>query len=77
MMPFSLLSGLATPLRNMPMFLQYLTLINPLRYAIDLAHRVHLEGAGLDRLSSDLWPLAIMATVTLSGASWLFRHRVG
>jgi ABC-2 type transport system permease protein len=47
MMPFALLSGLATPISSMPEILQYLTLINPLRYAIDIAHRVYLEGAGL------------------------------
>ncbi len=28
--------------------MQYFTLINPLRYAIDIAQRVYLEGAGLD-----------------------------
>ena len=46
--------------------MQYFTLINPLRYAIDIAHRVYLEGAGLDRLLPDLWPLAVIAAVTLS-----------
>jgi ABC-2 type transport system permease protein len=48
MMPFSLLSGLTTPISNMPAVFQYLTLLNPLRYAIEIAHRVYLEGAGLD-----------------------------
>jgi len=76
MMPFALLSGLATPISSMPEMLQYLTLINPLRYAIDIAHRVYLEGAGLRLLLPELWPLAIIAAVTLSGASWMFRHRL-
>lgn len=75
-MPFTLLSGLTTPLSAMPVALQYLTLVNPLRYAIDIAHRVYLEGATLDQLTGDLWPLAIIAAVTLSGASWMFRHRL-
>jgi ABC-2 type transport system permease protein len=52
------------------------TLVNPLRYAIDIVHRVYLEGAGLDRLMPDLWPLAVIALVTLSAASWMFRHRL-
>ena len=47
MMPFSLLSGLTTPVSSMPPALQYFTLINPLRYAIDIIQRVYLEGAGL------------------------------
>jgi len=56
--------------------LQYFTLVNPLRYAIDIVHRVYLEGAGLSRLIPDLWPLAVLAAVTLSAASWMFRHRL-
>jgi ABC-2 type transport system permease protein len=73
MMPFALLSGLTTPLSNMPEVFQDFTLLNPLRYAIDIAHRVYLEGAGLHQLMPDLWPMAIIATVTLSSAAWLFR----
>jgi ABC-2 type transport system permease protein len=76
MMPFALLSGLATPVSNMPEVLQDFTRVNPLRYAIEIAERVYLEGAGLDLLIPDLWPLAVMALVTLSVASWMFRNRI-
>lgn len=76
MMPFILLSGLTTPISSMPVVLQDFTLINPLRYAIDITHRVYLEGVGLDRLAPDLWPLAVIAAVTLSGASWIFQRRL-
>jgi ABC-2 type transport system permease protein len=76
MMPFLLLSGLTTPVSSMPTSVQYFTLINPLRYAIEISQRVYLEGAGLDRLMPDLWPMAIIAAVTLSAASWMFRHRL-
>ena len=76
MMPFALLSGLTTPISSMPEILQYTTLINPLRYAIDIAHRVYLEGATLGLLFSEMWPLIAIATVTLSAASWMFRHRL-
>jgi len=75
-MPFALLSGLTTPLSSMPEFLQRCTAINPLRYGIDIAHRVYLEGAGLDQLLPDLWPLALISLVTLPIASWMFRHRL-
>jgi ABC-2 type transport system permease protein len=75
-MPFSLLSGLTTPVSNMPSVLQYFTAINPLRYAIDIARRVYLEGAGLALLTHDLWPLALIAAVTLSAAAWMFGHRI-
>jgi len=75
-MPFSLLSGLTTPLSNMPLPLQYFTMINPLRYAIDITQRVYLEGAGLDRLGQDLIPLTIISAVTLVGGAWMFRQRL-
>jgi ABC-2 type transport system permease protein len=76
MMPFTLLSGLATPVSSMPEFLQYVTLANPLRYAIDVAQRVYLEGAGLAQLAPELWPLAVIALLTLGPAAWLFRYRL-
>jgi ABC-2 type transport system permease protein len=76
MMPFALLSGLTTPISSMPDFLQTMTLANPLRYAIDIARRVYLEGAGLRVLLPDIWPLAVIAVLTLSVSSWAFRHRL-
>jgi ABC-2 type transport system permease protein len=75
-LPFSLLSGLTTPLSNMPSLLQYFTALNPLRYAIDIARRVYLEGVGLNVLIGDLWPLALIAAITLTAASWMFTHRM-
>ncbi len=75
-MPFSLLSGLTTPISSMPRAVQYLTAINPLRYAIDITRRVYLEGVGLDLLIPDLWPLALTAALTLAAASWMFSHRM-
>jgi len=76
MMPFALLSGLTTPISSMPRILQYLTLVNPLRYAIEIARRVYLEGAAFHLFIAELWPLAVIATVTLAAASWMFRHRL-
>lgn len=76
-MPFTLLSGLATPINNIPQVLQYVTVVNPLRYAIEIAQRVYLEGAGLKRLAPELWPMATIALVTLSAAAWVFRRRLG
>jgi len=75
-MPFTLLSGLLTPLSNMPRVLQAMTLINPLRYMIDLAQRVYLEGAGLTHLAPDLAPMALIAVVTLASAALIFKGRL-
>jgi ABC-2 type transport system permease protein len=75
-MPLILLSGLVTPVRNMPQFLQIATLVNPLRFAIDLVQRVYLEGAGLRTVVYDLIPLLIISAITLPLAAWLFRNRL-
>jgi ABC-2 type transport system permease protein len=75
-MPFVMLSGLSTPIANMPREIQYATLINPLRYVISILHRVFLEAASLRQVSSDLWPLALIAFISLSVAVWMFRSRL-
>lgn len=76
LMPLMLLSGLTSPIANMPVPMQYMTLVNPLRYAIEIVQRVYLEGVGLTWILNDLWPLALIALVTLPTAAWLFRHRL-
>jgi ABC-2 type transport system permease protein len=75
-MPFALLSGLATPFSSMPEVLQTVMIINPLRYALDLTKRVYLEGAGFVVLVPDFVPLLIIGLVTLTSAAWLFRRRL-
>jgi ABC-2 type transport system permease protein len=76
LMPFILLSGFATPIANMPEVFQAITFINPLRYAIDIARRVYLEGAGFGPILPDLWPLVVIAALTLPVAAWMFRNRL-
>ena len=76
LMPMILLSGFVTPLRSMPPALQWATLLNPARYGVDFSRRIYLEGAGLADIAHDLWPLALIAIVTLGAASRLFRSRL-
>ena len=76
-MPLMLLSGIFTSARSSPIAIQDFNLINPLRYMIDISRRVYLEGIGVDRLTSDLWPLALMAALTLSIGGWVFNRRLG
>lgn len=76
LMPMMLLSGLTSAISNMPQAMQYVTYANPLRYAIDLVRRVYLEGASFGYLYHDMWPLVVIALVTLPTAVWLFRHRL-
>lgn len=75
MMPAVTLSGLATPIENMPHWLQQADLLNPVRYIIIALRNIFLEGADLAMIWPHLWPLLIMASVTLSLSAWMFRHR--
>ncbi len=74
--PAVILSGFSTPIANMPQFMQALTYLDPMRYFLTIVRRVFLEGAGLEYFVHDLWPMSIIALVTLSLATWLFRHRM-
>jgi ABC-2 type transport system permease protein len=74
LVPFVTLSGLSAPIANMPHEIQEATLINPLRYIISILHRVFLEAASLREVTSDLWPLALIAVCSLSIAVWMFRR---
>jgi ABC-2 type transport system permease protein len=61
--PAILLSGLVFPIANMPVFFQYLTLLNPLMYFIIVTQGVFLKGAGL----ALLWPQMLGMTVLGAG----------
>lgn len=75
LMPAITLSGLATPVENMPMWLQQADMLNPVRHIITALRRIFLEGADLTTVWPQIWPLLIMACVTLPLAAWLFRRR--
>ena len=76
LVPSVILSGFATPIANMPGWVQALTLVNPMRYFLVIVRGVFLEGAGLASIASQLWPMALIGVITLAAAGWLFRKRV-
>lgn len=76
MVPSIILSGFATPISNMPGWVQDLTLVNPMRYFLVIVRGVFLEDASLSSLASQYWPMAVIGVVTLWAAGWLFRKRV-
>ena len=75
LMPMVMLSGIATPVHNMPDALQALTFLDPMRFAVDAIRRIYLEGAGLFDVAQDLFAMLAIATATLPLAGWLFRHK--
>ena len=74
--PAVILSGFTTPIANMPAFMQQLTYLDPMRYFLIIVRRVFLEGAGLEYFWNELGAMSLIAMVTLSLATWLFRHRM-
>ena len=76
MVPAMILSGFATPIRNMPPLVQDLTLLNPMRYFMVFLRGVFLEGLPLAMLVDQLWPLALSGAVALVAAGGLFRDRL-
>jgi len=77
MMPAVLLSGFVSPIENMPLWLQYLDWLNPLRHFIVIVKGVFLKDIGVMTVLQNLWPLLIIAMGTLSTANWIFRRKLG
>ena len=75
LMPSVILSGLATPIENMPPWLQVIDSVNPVQYIIVALRNIFLQGADVDMIWPQIWPLLIIAGVALPSAAWLFRHR--
>lgn len=76
LVPAIILSGFATPIANMPVLVQYLTRLNPLRYFMVILRSVFLEGAGMDLLWHQYWPMALIGLATLIMAAVMFRRRL-
>ena len=57
--PSFMLSGFTFPIRNMPVAVQYLTYLNPLRYFMEIVRGVFIKGVGV----TVLWPQMLVLTV--------------
>jgi ABC-2 type transport system permease protein len=76
MTPAVTLSGYATPIENMPVWLQQATVINPLRYYLVIAKGLFLKDMPANIVFDNVWPMAMIACFTLTGAAWFFRKRL-
>jgi len=74
--PLVQLSGFATPVENMPHWLQIANLANPVAYFMVISKGVFLKNMTCVSVLSNTWPMAIIAVITLSAAAWLFRRRL-
>lgn len=71
--PAFMLSGFTFPIRNMPVVVQYLTYLNPLRYFMEIVRGVFLKGVGADILWPKMVALAVYGILVLGLSALRFR----
>ncbi|OGV96583.1 MAG: ABC transporter permease [Nitrospinae bacterium RIFCSPLOWO2_02_FULL_39_110] len=75
-MPTFMLSGFAFPIRNMPVIVQYLTYLNPVRYFIEITRGIFLKGSGINVLWQQMAALLIFGIIIMGLSVSRFRKRV-
>ena len=75
MVPAMLLSGYASPIENMPVWLQPLTYANPLRYMMVVVKGVYLKALPAAEVFYQVWPMLLIAAATVALATSQFRRR--
>lgn len=73
--PCILLSGFMTPINNMPIVLQYLSEINPLRHFIVIIQGVFLKDISLAAAWDSGSKIAAIALISAVLAVWMFKRR--
>jgi len=76
MMPVMMLSGFSSPVQNMPSWLQPLASINPLTHMLVIIRGVFLRDMPFWLVAERIWPMAVVAVVTMTSAAWMFRRKV-
>lgn len=71
-----LMSGFFFPIENMPHWLQYLSLLDPLRYYTACLRGIFLKGAGLQPLTPNIIALAIYGVGIITFAGARFQKRL-
>jgi len=65
-------SGVYYPVSVLPEWMQTLSKISPATYALDGIRSAILDGAGLDSMWSDIWPLLVIGVVAIPLGLWVF-----
>ena len=73
-LPAVMLSGFVSPIESMPEVFQWMTVINPIRYFLEIVRGVFLKGIGLERLWPQYLILLMMAVGTMMLATRRFRR---
>lgn len=72
-----MMSGFFIPIENMPPVLQYLTYLDPMRYAISIVRDLFQKGSSLPFLYRDVVPMTVFGGLIFSLSVMKFRKRVG
>ncbi len=75
-MPSVLLSGFATPIENMPTWLQPVTNLIALKFMLIIAKGLFLKAMPARIVFENIWPLVILGIFNTVGASVFFRKRL-
>ena len=75
--PTILLSGFAYPVANMPQWVQYITILNPLKYYLIILRSIFLKGVGIAVLWDEMLVLLVMGIVVIIASSLRFRKNLG
>jgi len=76
LLPAIFLSGFFFPLQAMPQFLQWLSLLMPLRYYLVIIRALLLKGVGLEMILDQVLALIVFAVVIMTAASVRFHKRL-
>jgi ABC-2 type transport system permease protein len=76
LMPNILLSGFLFPIKNMPLVLQWLTYIIPMRYYMVIIRGIFLKGLGFMELLPETFALFLYGAVIFTIAIRAFRKTV-
>ncbi|WP_223890408.1 hypothetical protein [Sulfurovum sp. TSL6] len=76
MVPYILMSGLATPVENMPSWLIPVTDFISLKYFLLLLKGVFLKDISFDIAIELIVPMFTLGIIALLFASWMFRRKV-
>ena len=75
MLPSTLLSGFATPIENMPHWMQPITYLIPMRYMLINTKGLFLKALPAAFVLKNIWPMALIGLCTLTIAAIFFRRR--
>lgn len=70
---FILMSGLFTPIESMPVWAQNITLLNPIRYFVEIIRMVMLKGATFSDISTPFYMIVFYAIALNGIAVWSYK----